>query len=359
MVPLKFPSLSIDSTIRDAVRMIEQSRRGIATITDAHDRLLGTLTDGDIRRAILRGVVLESPASDAMNAAPLTASADSADTDLLALLHERGLEALPLLDEVGRLVSIAHIRDLLPESAAHGGAEGFVAAIVMAGGEGRRLRPLTDTIPKPMVDLGGMPLIERHVRRLERAGIGRVFIAVNYLGHVIEEHFARRPPERIAVDYLREDRKMGTAGALSLLPALPDGPILVLNADVVHSADYANLLAFHTSQGAALTVAAVEHHVQIPYGVIRMDQGRVRALEEKPSQSFLCNAGIYALGAAARQRFARNRPVDMTEVITELAADGEVVCAFPMHEYWADIANTDDLAKVRHEISKLDGAHAG
>jgi dTDP-glucose pyrophosphorylase len=359
VVPLKAKSLPPSATIRDAVALIEESRRGIATVTDGTDALLGTITDGDIRRLILRGGSLDSRAVEAMNGSPLTAPADTSDRDLVAMLQERGLEALPLIDAGGKFAGIAHLRDLLPELGERGGAEGFVAAVVMAGGEGTRLRPITETIPKPMIEVGGMPMIERHIRHLARAGVRRVFIAVNYLAHAIESHLSVSRPPGIAIDYLREDRKLGTAGALSLLPPLEAGPLLVLNADVIHAADYGNLLAYHVAQGAALTVAAIEHHVQIPYGVIRADGDRIVGLEEKPSQRFLCNAGIYVLSPEMRQHIARNRPVDMTDIILELTKREASVAVFPMHEYWADIADADDLARVRREVRKLDGTHGG
>lgn len=358
MVQLKPESLTPSATVRDAVRAIEQSRRGIATVADGEGILCGTLTDGDIRRLILRGGSLDSPVTEAMNAAPLTAPIGTSDRDLVHLLNDRGLEALPLTDAHGRLAGIAHLRDLLPEAGEWGGAEGFAAAVIMAGGEGLRLRPITETIPKPMIDVGGMPLVERHVRHLARAGIRRVFLAVNYLAHKIERHFAAGRSHGIAIDYLRENEKLGTAGALSLLPPLEAGPILVLNADVVHAVDYGHLLSYHVNQGADLTVAAVEHYVQIPYGVIRAEAGRVSKLEEKPSQRFLCNAGIYVLGAEARALITRGRRIDMTDIITELTASGKTVSAFPMHEYWADVADAEDLERVRREIWKLDGMRA-
>lgn len=354
MVSVAPRSLSLDAAIRDAIRLIEESRRGIATVTDEDGRLLGTLTDGDIRRLILRGGDLDSPVADAMNRTPVTARQDMPADKLAALLNERGLEALPLVDPHGRLAGIVHLRDLGPESSVRSRAEGFVAAIVMAGGEGTRLRPITAEIPKPMVEVGGMPLVERHVRHLARSGIRRIFIAVNYLAHRIEAHFENACPPGVTIEYLREDRKLGTAGALSLLPALPAGPLLVLNADVIHAADYANLLAYHVAQQAALSVAAVEHRVQIPYGVIRSEDGRVVGLEEKPSQRYLCNAGIYVLGPEARAQIPHNSRTDMTDVIAALSAAGALVCVFPMHEYWADIADAEDLARVRGEIRKLD-----
>lgn len=356
---MKPKSLPPTATVRAAVALIEESRRGIAAVTDADGKLLGTITDGDIRRLILRGGGLEASVMDAINSAPMTAPASTTDAELIAALEERELEALPLLDDSGRLVRIAHRRDLIPGVGESGGGEGFVAAVVMAGGEGTRLRPLTETIPKPMVAVGGMPLVERHIRNLVRAGVSRAFIAVNYLGHTIEEHFSAASPPGISINYLREDRKLGTAGALSLLPPLEDGPLLVLNADVIHAANYRTLLAYHQSQGAALTVAAVEHHVQIPYGVIHSDQGRVVGLEEKPSQRFLCNAGIYVLGAEARANIPCDQAFDMTDLIERLMSAGQSVAVFPMHEYWLDIATIDDLERARHEIKRFDGAYVG
>jgi dTDP-glucose pyrophosphorylase len=352
LVSMTSLSLAITASLRDAVRRIEESRRGIAVVADPNGVILGTVTDGDIRRAILRGGDLETPVVEAMNRSPVVAPADTPDRYLAAILQDRGLEALPLVDGRGRLVRVTHIRDLVPESRRRGGAERFVAAVVMAGGEGTRLRPITDSIPKPMIEVGGMPLVERHVRRLAQAGIERAFIAVNYLGHHIEEHFSKRRVEGIHIEYLREGRKLGTAGALSLLPDLPSGPLLVVN--VIHAADYINLLSYHCAQGAALTVAAIEHRVQIPYGVIRVENGRMVGLDEKPSERFLCNAGIYVIGPVARARLRRDCAVDMPDVISDLAASGAQVCVFPMHEFWADIADADDLARVRTMIWKLD-----
>jgi dTDP-glucose pyrophosphorylase len=344
------------STLRDAVQSIEDLRRGIAAVTNEAGQLLGTLTDGDIRRCILKGGDLDTLVTQAMNDAPLTAANGTSDREILAMLRERELEAVPVIDPSNHLVRIAHLRDLIPEAGEKGGAEGFAAAIIMAGGEGQRLRPITETIPKPMVDIGGMPLIERHVRHLDRAGIDRLFIAVNYLAEKIEDHFDNCRINA-TIDYLREEQKMGTAGALSLLPDLPNGPLLVFNSDVIHAADYANLLRFHVERGAAMTVAAVEHYIQVPYGVIRVDDDQLVDLEEKPSERFLCNAGIYVLGEAARPYISTDRAIDMTDIMLEMKRAGETISVFPLHEYWADVGDLADLQRVRDEIWKLEETH--
>lgn len=342
------------ATLRDAIFRIEESRRGIAIVCDDSKILRGTITDGDVRRGILRGADLDTSAARVMNRSPLTAAVGTPDDVLLTLLNGRGLEAIPLVDSVGRFERVAHLCDLLVEVEEISGGDVFVAAVVMAGGEGRRLRPLTKTIPKPMVEIGGMPLVERHVRGIARMGVEQTFLAVNYLSDVIENHMKSAGPLGTEIFYLREDRKLGTAGALCLLPDLPPGPILVVNSDVVHAADYGNLFDFHQAQGAAMTVCAVKQQIQIPFGVISMEDGLVSGIDEKPSQRFLCNAGIYVLGDEARPQFCDERAFDMTDVIAELTRLGKKVSVFPIHEYWADVADLDDLARVREEICQMD-----
>lgn len=350
------PTLTPTATLRDAVRRIEEVRRGIAVVLDAEGRLLGTVTDGDIRRAILKEHRLDAPVSAAMNTNPTTADAASPESYLAALLDERGLEALPLVDSAGRFVRIAHVRDLDREEE-WGGGEGFAAAVIMAGGEGQRLRPLTADMPKPMVEVGGVPLIERLVRSLVRAGVPRIYISVNYLGHLIEEHLGDGSAFGTPIIYLRETEKMGTAGALSLLPKMPSAPIMLINGDVLHGSDYRNLLTYHAEHGAAVTVGAIEYRVDIPYGVLRAEGSRLLGLQEKPSQRFLCNAGLYVLSPETLKLVPRGESFDMPELINATMKNGGEVCVFPIHEYWADVGNVHDLERAQDEVKRLGGTH--
>ena len=205
------PVLTPSSTLRDAVHEIEAARRGIAVVVDAGGRLIGTVTDGDIRRAILVRHTLESPIGEAMNRTPVTADIGTSEAYLAELLVERGLEAIPLVNAQDNFVQIVHIRDLQPD-VARGGGEGFAAAVIMAGGEGKRLHPLTKEWPKPMIEVGGMPMIERLVRALAHAGIGQIYIAVNYLGHVIERHLGDGARFGANITYCVKKRKWGPPG---------------------------------------------------------------------------------------------------------------------------------------------------
>ena len=339
-------ALQPNAQLVEAVRAIEASRRRIAVVVDGDRRVVGTLTDGDIRRCLLMGGTLETPVSQAMNRTPVTADVGSPEGYLLDLLRRGNIMALPLVDEQGRFQRIVHITDLEQEEEA-GGAHGFAFAVIMAGGEGTRLRPLTERIPKPMVDIGGVPMLERQIERLSQAGLKRIYIAVNYLSHVIEEHFKDGDDFGVEIRYLRESERLGTAGALSLLPERPTAPIILMNGDILTTSDFASLYDFHLAHGARITVAAVDYRVNIPYGVIRSDGPYVTGLTEKPSQRFLCNAGIYAVSPECLHLLEGVSFTNVTDLIDVCLHRALPVAVFPVHEYWSDVGTPDDLEKAR------------
>jgi len=339
------PIIPADATLRDAVAVIEHTRRLIAVVVDADRLLLGVLSDGDIRRALLRGIDLDRPAADAMTRHPIVGEASDTSEALCNFMITRGVAAMPLVDQCGRFVRVVQLQDFATEQHWTGG-EGYFAAVIMAGGEGRRLLPLTLNRPKPMIDVGGVPLLERQVRSMVRSGLKRIYVSTNYLGHLIEEHFGDGSDFGAEICYLRETMPLGTAGALSLLPRRPEGPILVINGDVLTTSDFGRLLDYHRESEAFATVAAMQHRVEIPFGVLRINGHQAMAIEEKPSESFLCNAGIYVLTPAAIDMVARDTRIDMTDIIKRSIAAGRRVSVFPIHEYWADIGNPGDLEQV-------------
>jgi dTDP-glucose pyrophosphorylase len=335
-----------DAPLVDAVRAIETSRRRIAVVVQDDGRLVGTLTDGDVRRCLLAGGTLDTPLSRAMNSKPIVAEVGSSDAHVLGLMRKGNIMAVPLVDASGRFQRLLHLSDLT-EPRGHAEPSGFAFAVIMAGGEGMRLRPMTQTVPKSMVDIGGVPLLERQIERLTRAGLGRVYISVNYLSHVIEDHFGDGRGFGIEILYLREREKLGTAGALTLLPEQPTAAIVVMNGDILTTFDLGNLHRYHEQHGAYVTVAAVDYRINVPYGVICTDGAYVTELQEKPSQRFLCNAGVYAVSPETLRLLARSRHCDMTELITACIDNHHRVAVFPVHEYWSDIGTIDDLEKAR------------
>lgn len=343
-------SLGLEASLLEAVQAIEATNRRIATVVAEDGRLLGTLTDGDIRRCLLNGGTLETRVGVAMNHKPLTAPFDSSSGYQLEVMRRGRVAAVPLIDPQGRLRGLTHYSDITPTEQI-GELADFDFAVIMAGGEGMRLRPLTENIPKAMVDIGGIPLLERQLQRLAKAGIRRIFLSVNYLGHIIEEHFGDGSKFQIEIRYIREQRKLGTGGALSLLPEIPKRSILVMNGDILTTFDFGSLSGFHKSSGADITVAAVEYNMSIPYGVIHNDGPRVTGISEKPAQRFLCNAGIYAVQPAILGLVPDDEPFNMTDLINTCLNAKREVAVFPVHEYWSDIGTPADLEKARITFS--------
>lgn len=340
-----------DAPLVDAVRAIETSRRRIAVVTDDDGVLLGTLTDGDVRRCLLAGGTLTTPLQLAMNTKPFVADVASPDAHVLTLMRQGNVMAVPLVDKAGRFQRLLHLSDLAGTTA-YAEPAGFAFAVIMAGGEGIRLRPMTQTLPKSMVDIGGVPLLERQIERLMRAGLTRVYISVNYLSHIIEDHFGNGTGFGLEILYLREREKLGTAGALTLLPERPESPIVVMNGDILTTFDLANLHRYHEQHDAFVTVAAVDYRIDVPYGVICTDGAYVTELQEKPSQRFLCNAGVYAVSPHTIEMLATGRHCDMTDLIAACVERRHRVAVFPVHEYWSDIGTIDDLEKARAFFAK-------
>jgi NDP-sugar pyrophosphorylase family protein len=221
----------------------------------------------------------------------------------------------------------------------------------MAGGEGSRLRPLTENLPKPMIEINGLPLLERQIRCLCSMDITQIYISINYLGEVIEDYFGNGRKFGVDIYYLHEKEKLGTAGALSLLPELDHlKPILVMNGDILTNSDFINLFNFHEDYQSDITVAATDYHIEIPYGVIQYSGVRITSIQEKPSQRFFCNAGIYVLSPQVIKKIPANKFFNMTDVIEQCLDDEGNVSVFPLHEYWTDIGTHKDLEDARNEF---------
>lgn len=345
-------TIGTNATLVDAIRTIEITAKRLAVVTTENNEVVGTLTDGDIRRCILHGCTLQAPVVDAMNTNPVTASVNTSDGALRALLKKHNIRSLPLVDDKNHYVRALHETELFETAADSVNEQTFSAAIIMAGGEGTRLRPLTENLPKPMVDINGIPLLERQVRRLSKMGIGVIYISVNYLSGIIKDHFGDGSEFGVKIYYLHEDKKLGTAGALSLLPEMEaTKPLLVMNGDILTTSDFIHLYSFHEEHRSAITISAVDYHVEIPYGVIQCDGPRVTQLQEKPSQRFFCNAGIYAISVDMLKKIPANTFWHMTDLIEQCMVDGEIVSVFPVHEYWTDIGTPAELEKARYEFT--------
>ncbi len=333
-----------DSSIRMAMECIDRNARGIAIVAHEDRRLIATLTDGDIRRAILAGVDLSLPVSEVLHGrpAPFTAPIGTSDAQLLRLMTEHGLRHIPLLDESGRIAAVAQLSDLIKEY------ELPLTAVVMAGGLGMRLRPLTEDVPKPMLQVGDRPLLELIVDQLRAAGIRRVNMATHYKGEIIAQHFGNGHGFGVEIVYVTEDQPLGTAGALTLVEA-SDDPILVINGDILTRLDVRSMLEFHREHDADMTVAVKLHEFQLPYGVVEIKGTEVVGISEKPKIQHFINAGVYLLRSNLCKVIPANQSYDMPDLIQQVLSDGGRVVSFPVHEYWLDIGQADDYEQAKND----------
>lgn len=342
----------VDS-IRDVMVTIDRNAKSVALVVDAECRLIDVITDGDIRRAILARVDLDSPIQALVDRkrrqsgqAPVTAPVGTAHAELLAMMSGSTLRHIPLVDQAGRVVDLARLDDLVKDY------DLPLTAVVMAGGHGTRLRPLTADVPKPMLPVGDEPLLAIIVKQLRDAGIRRLTLATHYKADVIERHFGDGRALGVEIDYVQEERPLGTAGALRLLDA-PDQPLLVVNGDLLTTIDFRAMLNFHREHDAEMTVAVCPYEVQLPYGVVETEGVQVTAITEKPILRHFVSAGVYLLNPAVCREIPAGSASDMPDLITRLVEQGRRVISFPVRERWLDIGQVGDYetaqATVRRE----------
>lgn len=345
---MSYKPLLPSATLLDAVQAIEFTEKRAAVIVNEENKLLGTITDGDIRRKLLTGGTLQDLAIKAMNTQPITAKKGTSAETLMHLMKKRNVLIIPIVTNTNNFVELIHLKDLDNDSVRDLYQEStYDFAVIMAGGKGVRLRPVTNNIPKPMLEVGGVPLLERQIISLSRIGIKKIYISVNYLSNQIEEYFKDGSRYNTQISYLKESTKMGTAGSISLITEDPIAPFLIINGDIFTNSNFNALLDYHNSNNAEVTVATTSYSIEIPYGVIEMKNGEVMGISEKPTQKYLCNAGIYSVSPTTFSFFSKFKIQTMPDLISLLLKKGLKVSAFPVHEYWIDIGTPEDLKKVR------------
>jgi dTDP-glucose pyrophosphorylase len=330
---------------------IDRSAKGIALVLDNECRLIGTVTDGDIRRAILAGMDLDLPVSDllarrqpAFDSSAITAPVGTSNSTLLHIMTEKSLRHIPLLDDAGRVIELSFFSDLVKDY------ELPLRAVVMAGGFGTRLRPLTEELPKPMLPVGSRPLLELIVEQLKNAGIRQVNVATHYRGDVITDHFKDGEKFGVEIRYVREDQPLGTAGALSLLEE-SDEPLLVINGDILTRVDFRAMHTFHREHKAELTVAVRQYEFSVPYGVVLTEGVAVTGISEKPLVKQFINAGIYLLNSAVMRLIPNGQPYDIPDLIDLLVRQNRSVVCFPVREYWLDIGKADQYDQAKSDVA--------
>jgi dTDP-glucose pyrophosphorylase len=341
--------LYLPATIKDVMSHLDKKALGIVLVVDEQYRLLGTITDGDVRRAILRGLSLESPADQIMNKTPKIIRAGIENEEAIRIMGDIKVEHLPVVDENEIVVDLKILHDIVqPER-----KDNWV--VLMAGGLGTRLYPLTENTPKPLLKVGGKPLLEIILEGFVRQGFHKFYISVNYKAEMIEDYFGDGSRWGVQVRYLRENKRMGTAGALTLAPESNGLPMIVMNGDLLTKVNFNQLLHFHDQHNSAATMCVRDYTYQLPYGVVNIDRNRLVSLEEKPIKHHFVNAGIYVINQSVINLIPRDTFFDMTSLFETLLQERLEAGVYPIREYWIDIGRIDDFNRANVEYLDVFG----
>jgi dTDP-glucose pyrophosphorylase/predicted transcriptional regulator len=339
--------LSPDATIRDAIKAIDASSLQIALVVDSARRLKGTITDGDVRRGILKGISLDRPVTEVMNPHPTVANMDDTRDSILATMKLRAVRQIPVLDKNDSVAGIELLNDLIQPR------ERDNRVVLMAGGIGSRLRPLTNDCPKPLIQVGNKPILETILENFIEYGFRHFYISVNYMADMVKDHFKDGSHWGVDIRYIHEDKAMGTAGPIGLLPETLNQPLLVMNGDLLTKVNFQQLLDFHLEHQSQATMCVREYDFQVPYGVVRLEKHRLLQIEEKPVQRFFVNAGIYVLEPKVLKHIPHGDYFDMTDLFAKIITQGLETAAFPIREYWIDIGRLDDLERAKGEYQGI------
>jgi len=339
--------LQLDSTIKEALEIIDKAAMQIALIVNENDKLLGTLTDGDIRRGLLKGLDLNSSIESIIFKTPTIAKISDTKEEILKLALSKKLHQIPIVDDNGKILGIQEIEELIkPKGKTN-------QVILMVGGLGTRLRPLTENTPKPMLKVGNKPILQTIVEKFAEYGYTNIVMCVNYKSHIIQDYFGDGSNFGVNIEYILEEQRMGTAGALSLLKEKPTEPFFVMNGDLLTNVNFEHLHDFHISNNSMGTMCVREYDFQVPYGVVNIDGSHILSIEEKPTHKFFVSAGIYMLSPDVLEYIPENQFYDMPTLFEKIISEKQNAISFPLREYWLDIGRIEEYKKANDEYHEV------
>ncbi|EKP04915.1 MULTISPECIES: nucleotidyltransferase family protein [Leptospira] len=339
-------TLSSDRTLREAIQAIDASGIQLILVANENKILEGILTDGDIRRSILKNSNLDIKIQEVMNRNPMTVLSETSREEILSIMRNYVLHHIPVVDQNRRIVDLVTLDDLV------GAVERPNWVVLMAGGLGKRLRPLTDQTPKPLLSVGGKPILESILESFSEQGFRKFFISVNYKAEMIRNYFGNGDRWKVKINYIDESKSLGTAGALAFIPFVPEHPLIVMNGDLLTRANFYSLLKFHEQEKSAATMSVREYDFQVPYGVVNVEGNCILNIEEKPVHKFYVNAGIYVLSPESLGNIPRNTFYDMPTLFENLISLDKKTCAYLLKEYWLDIGRLEEFERAQKEWGK-------
>ena len=334
------------SSIRQALVMLDElAKDAIVFVVDKENKLIGSLTDGDIRRGLIKGVVITDAVDKVIHTSPKFIRKEESDIKALISFREKNYKVLPVLDKNDRIVNVINFRSLrsyLP-----------VDAVIMAGGKGSRLMPLTENTPKPLLKIGDKPIMEHNLDRLALYGIDDFWISVKYLGEQIEDYFGEGHKKNVAISYVWEDQPLGTIGAVSKIKRFNHDYVLLTNSDILTNLDYESFFLDFLSQDADLSVVTIPYKVDIPYGVLETSNGHIVNLREKPTYTYYSNGGIYLIKTSAFKHIPKDSFYNATDLMEKLISEKKKVVSYPLSGYWLDIGKHEDFKKAQQDIKQI------
>lgn len=346
MIKGKHFSLKATNSVLDVINNIENSQYQICFIVDNKGTLIGSITDGDIRRGLIEGHTIDSNVSNVMNTNPISILNSQSEKEAQTIMTTNQIKQLAVVDSENKLVGVHLIEQILNLAPKEN------SILIMAGGFGKRMMPLTEMVPKPMLKVAGKPILEHIILNAKSQGFKKFIISLHYLGELIIDYFGDGSAFDISIEYIHESEPLGTAGALSLLDPLPKLPFIVTNGDILTDINYANLLHFHESNNAEATMTIKKYELQNPYGVVNTQGLEIISFEEKPIQITYVNAGVYAINPSNLKYLKSNHHCDMPEFFERIKNDERLIAAYPIHETWADVGRPADLSKVNKDINE-------
>jgi len=347
MQDIKKVTLKKNASIKEAFEVIDKGAKRIAIVLDDEERVIGTISDGDARRGLLKGYTLESSIEDLYYKTPTLGYETDSNEEIIKKAIVKKLYQVPIVDKNNKLIYVEDLANLLQRTKRRN------KVVLMAGGLGTRLRPLTDSIPKPLLEIGGKPILETIIGNFVKYGFIDIIISVNYKAEMIKNYFGNGQQFGANISYVEDTKRLGTAGSLSLFSDDSMEPFFVMNADLLTTVNFEQMLDFHLEENSIATMAVREYEYQVPYGVIEIQNSGITSIQEKPIQKFFVNAGIYILSKKVLKNIPKDEFYDMPTLFEELINDNQKVLSFPVHEYWLDIGRMDELQQAQNEYFRI------
>lgn len=334
-------------SVRCALIMLDRlATDAVLFVADESHKLIGSLTDGDLRRGFIKGLGMEDPILNFIQKNPAFIKEKESSFEILKFYKNRNLKVIPIVNEEGVIIDIFNFRTqktIIPAN-----------AVLMAGGEGKRLRPLTEKTPKPLLEVGGKPIIEYNIDRLISVGIKRITISINYLGEQLKAYFQDGASKGILIDYVKEDKPLGTLGSISLIKHFEHEDVIVMNSDLLTNVDFADFFMAYKDSGADMAVAATSYHVDVPYAVLKTGKkNQIKSLTEKPRYTYYSNAGIYLINKKLFAMVPKDAHSDVTDFIEKVIEMNYQIITYPITGYWLDIGKPEDFLKAQEDIKHI------